>query len=580
MDITISEIESKLMLCESETDPGVKLKGAEIILRDSLQNRYPIGIAASYVLQGTAKWDMSEFPEAINLFDKASTLLVRQPKSRWHVLLNFGYGNIYRELGVFEKGLEYYLSALKTAREIKDNALTIKAEGNVGLLSLSRGNYKAAIAAFENALNLAKDDAHRQIRVTSYINLAAAYHYLGEPQNALDAAQHALKLAENRKDQIGAHGNLGVAYTGLGNFAEAQYHLEKSLDIAKEARLGGVDQCVCYIDLADYYIKIGDDQNAIRMLLEGLELAQNISFKSGIKECHEKLHSIYHGQGNWEIALSHHEQLRLVEKSMFNESSDARLRNLETLHSVDQLREMNERQKHEIETLNQMKNMLLSDLSHDLRNPLASITLSLAVLKAQTANMPDEYRQDFHKSYTDIDAQVKRMILLIKDVLDMARYDTQTGIDLQQTNLSEMIEDVRNGFYEQAKAKNITLNVKIEEMFYAFVDPSAIRRMLENLISNSIKYTPDNGQVEIEITKSAKQDTIIRIRDNGVGIPEDQLPKIFERFYRIPTHTQMAEGTGLGMAIVKNIVDIHKGKIDIRSAVHNGTQITITLPGA
>jgi two-component system sensor histidine kinase VicK len=159
----------------------------------------------------------------------------------------------------------------------------------------------------------------------------------------------------------------------------------------------------------------------------------------------------------------------------------------------------------------------------------------------------------------------------------MARYDTGAGLNLQRTNASELINEICQGFHQQSQAKNITLNHLPDGKLHILADANAIRRVLENLVSNAIKYTASGGHVELE-TALTDKDVIIRIKDNGVGIPADQLPRVFERFYRVPSHKEMAEGTGLGMAIVKSIVDKHNGKIEIASIVDQGTSVTVTLP--
>jgi signal transduction histidine kinase len=578
MGLSVEEIDDRLdqSWALRHRDPAEELRLAKATHLESLEIGYELGAAAAHVLQGDALVRLSRFPEAIAKLDKATQLVDPLPFSKWDVFLHFAYGTIYRYLGIFEQSLEHFLSASRIAQEIMDDTLVANAVGNIGVVYAELGEHDKSIDAFRHVLNAATTANNRQSRFSACLNLAAAYHYTGEYAKAVEMAEDALAIAQSDQDLLAAHGNLGVAYTDAGRYQQAKHHLEKSLEIARTADFEH-SRVVCCVDLADYHIKVGEDHRAIELLLEALDLAQTLDLKRGMKDCHQRLHTLYRKQQQWEKALHHHERLYQINEAMFNDKTDARIRNLEILHKVEKLRETNKRQMREYEALTQMKNTLLSQVSHDLKNPLASINAVLHIARESAVQIGDEARS-LLPYFDRIAAQVDEMTQLITDVLDAARLNTGFGFDLRRTNLSDLVSEMSQRFREQSESKHIRLDCRHEDTVHVLADSNAMRRVLENVVGNAVKYTPNGGHIEIEARRIDDHTASICVQDNGVGIPENELPRIFDSFYRVSTHEKAVEGTGLGLAIVKSIVENHHGKIEVESKLQEGTKFTITLP--
>ncbi|WGX77139.1 ATP-binding protein [Paraclostridium bifermentans] len=153
------------------------------------------------------------------------------------------------------------------------------------------------------------------------------------------------------------------------------------------------------------------------------------------------------------------------------------------------------------------------------------------------------------------------------------------SLNLENCNIVSVIEDVFESSIEFAKIKNIGMifDTKYEEINTA-VDVCQIQRVVLNLLSNAIKFTNENGVVYLSIYKD-KEDIIIEVKDNGVGIPDNKLNYIFQRFYQVDNlYTRKNEGSGIGLCISKEIVEIHGGKIEIESKVEEGSLFRIILP--
>ena len=179
-----------------------------------------------------------------------------------------------------------------------------------------------------------------------------------------------------------------------------------------------------------------------------------------------------------------------------------------------------------------------------------------------------------------ISSEAERMSILVSDLLTLSRYDT-AKVKVQKTefNLGELVKYTFDGLDIEMKKKNqtgecfVTSNVPL-----VYADKSGIQRVVLNILTNAIKYTGENGIIKVYVG-FVYNDAYIKIIDNGIGIPKDDLDKIFERFYRVDkSRTREMGGTGLGLSIAKEILDQNNGMIDIKSEQGKGTEVVIRIP--
>jgi two-component system, OmpR family, phosphate regulon sensor histidine kinase PhoR len=218
----------------------------------------------------------------------------------------------------------------------------------------------------------------------------------------------------------------------------------------------------------------------------------------------------------------------------------------------------------------------VSAVSHELKTPLASIRAYTELLMDDDVDDPAER----HELLKFIDEQVIRLTRLVNNLLNFARVESgvikvqREDIDINRV-LKKSIEVVQ----ATAKEKNITIVEELSELYLpAHLDHDLFGQAIINLLSNAIKYTPAEGEVRL---RSRMQDTeaVIDVQDNGMGIPAEALPRLFERFYRVPQNNKAAAGTGLGLALVKYIVaNIHDGAIAVTSQVNKGSCFSVRVP--
>jgi len=222
----------------------------------------------------------------------------------------------------------------------------------------------------------------------------------------------------------------------------------------------------------------------------------------------------------------------------------------------------------------QLKNELLATTSHDLKNPLGSIMGYMDLIHmTNTLNAQGlEYSRRMHQA-------VSHMRQLIDDLLDMARIESGITLRYREVHLRSLVDDAVRRLHPLALDKRLQVHVEVPtDLPLIPADEGRLGQIVGNLIGNAIKYTPAEGQVWIEA--SANGDKVeVAVRDTGLGIsPEDQI-QIFERFFRVRTHeTEAIEGTGLGLPIVKSLVEAHGGQIGLVSRLGEGSTFTFTLP--
>jgi signal transduction histidine kinase len=230
-----------------------------------------------------------------------------------------------------------------------------------------------------------------------------------------------------------------------------------------------------------------------------------------------------------------------------------------------------------LEEVNRVKTDFVSTVSHELRTPLTSITGYIEVLADETfGELTDRQRQLLDVVSRNGD----RLMALIEDLLTLSRSDAGTlPVDRTEVDLAQVVAGAHRAASPLLAGRSLSLEVApVEPVPGLGGDPAQLERVLLNLVSNAVKFTPDGGRVRVTTT-ATPTGVRLEVEDTGYGITEAELPHVFRRFYRTSTATERAiQGPGLGLAVVKTIVDEHGGSVDIRSAPGQGTSVVVTLP--
>src|SRR5262249_20604958 len=217
----------------------------------------------------------------------------------------------------------------------------------------------------------------------------------------------------------------------------------------------------------------------------------------------------------------------------------------------------------------------VANVSHELKTPLAVIQACAETLQDGAAEDPDA-RESFLHQITD---QSARLLALILDLLSLARLDAgEETFERQELKIGELINECIDRHRPRAEAKRMTLEgVPPPGELTVWADPEAVSQILDNLVDNAVKYTPAGGTVRVRWS-AGPDEVYIDVEDNGPGIPEVDLPRIFARFYRVDrARSRELGGTGLGLAIVKRLSQAMGGSGKVASEVGRGTTFTVTL---
>lgn len=217
---------------------------------------------------------------------------------------------------------------------------------------------------------------------------------------------------------------------------------------------------------------------------------------------------------------------------------------------------------------------LIGNLSHDLKNPLATIDFSLVMLEKSITS--DAQQNELET----IRRQSERLTKLIQDILALSRLDHLPSLEQKLVDLNQVLDKVQKSLQPSIRQKkqNLTITNNVKQLPPIMGDETELERAFVNLVDNAVHYTPDGGSIVIK-TKAIDGKCVLEIVDTGMGIPHEDLPKIFDRFYRSPNSRRAQKsGTGLGLAIVKRVVEMHHGSIEVKSKIGKGSTFRVELP--
>lgn len=456
---------------------------------------------------------------------------------------NFSFLNAYENR--FDLALEnahYYLQALKqTQPDAVPNAEILIARMH------------ARLEQFDSAYWYARKALNYQLQIENSPYLATTYEVLGEIslqekkfQQAIQYYKQVLIFGKQRKDllpQQVAHNNLVTGYEKLRDFQNAFIHLK------------------AVTDLRDSLLK---HQNTVRM--EGIQrLFENAQHLKQIQQLNQQaeIDALLVKRNRliaWVIGAS------LVVTIVFF---------LIVVRQYRLLRETKKAQAKLFAETDQMKSRFFANISHEFRTPL---TLMLTPLEKYIDKAPTQQVKD---ELLVMKRNGHRLLSLVNQLLDLSKIEFGSMVlQMKRVNLSNWLKPLIGQFSSIAEARNISFNANLQPDIVWPVDIDKIEQVVLNLLSNAIKFTPDKGLINVTLRKDGAE-VQMEFCDTGIGIPQDQIKRIFDRFYQVDNSSNREyEGTGIGLALAKELVELHKGKITVSSSPSKGSCFIVHLPDA
>ena len=227
--------------------------------------------------------------------------------------------------------------------------------------------------------------------------------------------------------------------------------------------------------------------------------------------------------------------------------------------------------------MEELSSEFVAKVSHDLRSPLSTIYLQLSLLLGEgDAQADPKSRQLLERARQ----RTQSLIHFVRDIMEISRIESQGALEVRPVRLEEVLQNAVEGHLTQTEARgqSLELDLPAEPLPALMADQTSLESVFNNLVSNAVNYTPEGGSITVSARQEGRR-LVVQVSDTGLGIPEDKLEAIFDKFYRVKTEkTRYITGTGLGLPIVKSVVDSMGGEIKVDSKLEQGTTFTVSLP--
>ena len=630
---TLSEdkekVDSLLELCELvKENSSIKLNElSKQALDISERINYKLGVARSHKLLGQSYSHRSDFTNAIHHLEKALLLSrsLGEKKLEGNILIHLG---IVHKNSDPAKAIELYYESLEIHKILNDRLSEAHLLNNIGVVFKMLGNYSAALEYYLQSLNIKEEMGVEKTIHNTLSNIGNIYVIMNEYDKALDYAMRSLKLLKKHNTRINEPvvlGNVALCNKMLGYNEKAMEFYREAIEVAMETgnRQSEADN---YDGIGELYLISGDMDSALSSFTKGLEIAEDINDRSLVASIHLNLGKGYLQSGDYEKSLdellkgldhiketddkkmmgdyyqtisSYYEStgdyVKAMEylklhndsnKELIMKQSEMVTKSLMIQHEAERHQkeaELNRVRNEELtrivkrlDEINEDKNNFIGIVSHDLRDPVSSVYSIAELILGDYDNFTEDEKKDF---INDIKTSADRVIKLLQTLLDINAIETgQFKTEFESNDLTEITKEVISYYKDRATAKNLDIRFTEEKHSLFYGDKRSVEQIISNLLSNAIKYSPPGKNIYI---KTSEVDNAVRfeIDDEGPGLTEEDQKKLFGKFMRLSARpTAGEESFGLGLSIVKKLVNMNKGKVWCESEQGKGAKFFVELP--
>lgn len=523
-----------------------------------------------------------------------------------------------------------YRAALELCEKIEDQECQAEAHSRLGVIYENRGNFEEALKFHHQALWLRQTLNDQGGIIASHINIGSLYFKTGDYALARDAYQHALDLAlkadlKEKLPQI--YSNLGIAYTHLEFLEKGLELLQKSVDIV-DPQVDRTQLAANYVNLGDTYYRMGRHDDALKAQHKALEIAEAIGFgnlipyiyvnigqvltarddyagaETNLKtalssgrtngdkrvelESYKSLSALWEKRGDFEQALLYYKAYSELKDEVLSESKQIQITRLQALFEAEkrvqeaeiyrlrnvEMVNMNDT----IEKIEREKDNFLKVVAHDLQGPLSSIQMNADMVRTYMDQLsPDKIRARLDAMM----ATSQAMTQTVTQILDLRLLKSGKGVfNMSTFDPAPLVSQVIEAYQARAIEKNIKINPQIlTNNAVVKADEVALRRIIDNLVSNAVKYTEPDHQIFVQVNSDDDHVHIV-VKDEGLGMSGEDLEIVFNEFMTLSAKPTGGErSTGLGLAIVKMLAEGMNAEIKAESdGIGKGSTFTLTLP--
>ncbi len=552
------------------------------------------GMATTYNNIGTVHYELGNFPIALSNLLKGLKIAEEIDDKTNQARLTNNLGNVYIRQKNQEKALEYLLYSLKLKENMGNKRTLPHAYNNVGLVYTNLEKYDLALSHLLKSVEISEGLGDKRSSTRAYSNIGELYGKQGQFLKAREYFNKSIEIKESIGDQeglISAYLYRGGSYLNTKNYVQAKENCEKSYELAKDMSvlIAKKESCEC---LSKAWEKLGSSKKALHYYRLSIQAKDSLFNK-------EKTQEITRQDMQYQF-----EKQQLADSMAFNKQQAAQ--ELKFVNDLNkQQNKLNlivfgglgllligivywrSRQKsmklaqernviNRLKQVDQLKDQFLANTSHELRTPLNGIIGLSESLKDGVAGKLSA------RAIDNLDMIVnsgKRLSNLVNDILDFSKLKNKDlELSLQPTDVYAVADSVLkvSEFLITGKELRLTNNIS-KSIVLVEADENRLEQILYNLIGNAIKFT-ETGNIEVSALEEQGM-LSVSISDTGIGIPEEQFDTIFKSFEQADGSTSRTYGgTGLGLSVTKQLVELHGGTITVKSEVNKGSVFTFTLP--
>jgi signal transduction histidine kinase/DNA-binding response OmpR family regulator/HPt (histidine-containing phosphotransfer) domain-containing protein len=547
----------------------------EEIIERSVKINYKKGEGRGLNNKGAIYWLRGEYDKGLSILKEALKIAKEYGLDALKARIYNNFGNICRDLGDLSDASKYYQWALEINEDLGDELAQ-------SAVMISISNLHFDLFDYDNALEYANRCLKIFIKYEDKNRLISVYHTLGniylkkeDNDNALIHFKKSLELTEpNTVGHMLANSGIGKVYYKQLKFDKARKYLNAVL--IQSAELSNIEGLI----ISEFYLgRINFDEGnfneALQHLDKAFDAANEHSRKHDIMSIHEIYAKVYEKIGDITEAYENLKKYETLKEEIFQQNTINKLRNLQIRHEI----EFAVKEKEIAEQSAKLKQQFIANMSHEIRTPMNAIVGMTRLLLEKSP------RADQLKYLHAITQSADNLLVIINDILDFSKIEAgKITIENIVFSLKSVIQNVVHLLKFKAEEKGIELRFDIENNISDTLigDPTRLSQVLMNLAGNAVKFT-EYGSVNIRCQQIWQEQQHVKIAfkimDTGIGISEEYVHNIFESFTQAGTDVaRKYGGTGLGLTISKQLVELMDGIIEVESTMGKGTTFTFTLP--
>jgi signal transduction histidine kinase len=553
---------------------------------DFADQPYQTGLAESLHILSRCEGVLGNYARAVTLGLEALDIYENINDLKGQGYAYNALGMVYLHMGNYPEALTTLLESLDVFEEIDDTEWQMGLLNNLGYLYLDIDEPDQALAYLNQGLALNKEHGYHKQQGDLLNNACKAHSSKGDYESALASGLESIKCYR----QINADYGEAEALNSIGDIYLIQGEIQQALDCHYEA-LDISKQAGSKFEIVEALLRIGRvhrqlerDMDSLAYFEQALSVAQEINAKHKIYECHKELAEVYKQMEMYKQALEHFEQYQVIERSVFSDRADNRLKSLQVMHQLEAARneaEISQLRNVELQRQIEAREQLIADLeafahmvAHDLRNPLASVMMSVSMVLEL---MPHRLDADIIEYLEIAREMADRMGVIIRELLVLASV-RQKDVTLVIVDMDELANNALKILAYQIEQTQAEI-ILPDEWPQVFGYPAWIEEIWTNYISNALKYGGSPPKVELGYTTEERGRVRFWVKDNGDGIKPEQQEKLFATFSRLSRSD--AKGYGLGLSIVQRIAARLDGEVGAVSdgIPGEGSTFFFTLPG-